>query len=61
MRVGVIGTGAMGRPIAMNCLAAGHSVIVYNRTRAKADELHPKSFSLHSQQTAFIFLQARSA
>jgi 3-hydroxyisobutyrate dehydrogenase-like beta-hydroxyacid dehydrogenase len=29
----------MGRPIAMNCLAAGHSVIVYNRTRAKADEL----------------------
>jgi 3-hydroxyisobutyrate dehydrogenase-like beta-hydroxyacid dehydrogenase len=39
MRVGVIGTGAMGRPIAMNCLTAGHSVIVYNRTRAKADEL----------------------
>lgn len=39
MRVGVIGTGAMGRPIAVNCLAAGHSVIVYNRTRARADEL----------------------
>ena len=39
MRVGVIGTGAMGGPIAVNCLAAGHSVIVYNRTRARADEL----------------------
>ena len=41
MRVGVIGTGAMGRPIAVNCLAAGHSVIVYNRTRARADGLRP--------------------
>jgi pyrroline-5-carboxylate reductase len=39
MRVGVIGTGTMGRPIAVNRLAAGHSVIVYNRTRARADEL----------------------
>jgi 3-hydroxyisobutyrate dehydrogenase-like beta-hydroxyacid dehydrogenase len=39
MRVGVIGTGAMGRHIAVNCLAAGHSVIVYNRTLARADEL----------------------
>lgn len=39
MRVGVIGTGAMGWPIAVNCLAAGHSVIVDNRTRARADEL----------------------
>ena len=35
MRVGVIGTGVMGRPIAVNCLTAGHSVIVYNRTRAR--------------------------
>ena len=39
MRVGVIGAGAMGRPIAVNCLTAGHSVVVYNRTRARADEL----------------------
>jgi 3-hydroxyisobutyrate dehydrogenase-like beta-hydroxyacid dehydrogenase len=39
MRVGVIGTGGMGRPIAMNCLTAGHSVIVYNRTRSRAEEL----------------------
>jgi 3-hydroxyisobutyrate dehydrogenase-like beta-hydroxyacid dehydrogenase len=29
MRAGVIGTGAMGRSIAVNRLAAGHSVIVY--------------------------------
>jgi 3-hydroxyisobutyrate dehydrogenase-like beta-hydroxyacid dehydrogenase len=39
MRVGIIGAGAMGRPIACNCLAAGHSVLVYNRTRSCADEL----------------------
>jgi len=34
MRVGVIGMGAMGRPGALHCLAAGHPVIVYKRTRA---------------------------
>jgi 3-hydroxyisobutyrate dehydrogenase-like beta-hydroxyacid dehydrogenase len=35
MRVGVIGAGT----IASNYLAAGQSVIVYNRTRARGDEL----------------------
>ena len=39
MRVVVIGIGAMGKPIAVSCLVAGHSVIVYNRSRARADEL----------------------
>lgn len=37
--VAVIGLGAMGRPIAMNVLAAGHALTVYNRTRGRADAL----------------------
>jgi 3-hydroxyisobutyrate dehydrogenase-like beta-hydroxyacid dehydrogenase len=39
MRVGVIGIGNMGEPIARNLLRAGHSVIVYNRTPARAEAL----------------------
>jgi len=35
----MIGPGAMGRPIAVNRLGAGHSVIVYSRTRTRGDEL----------------------
>lgn len=39
MKIGVIGIGAMGRPIAANLLKAGHSVVVYNRTLARAADL----------------------
>jgi len=39
MRVGVIGIGKMGEPIALNLLKSGHSVIVYNRTPARAEAL----------------------
>lgn len=35
--VGFIGTGVMGAPMARHLLAAGHTVRVYNRTRAKAE------------------------
>jgi 3-hydroxyisobutyrate dehydrogenase-like beta-hydroxyacid dehydrogenase len=38
-RIGVIGLGLMGRPMAMNLLKAGHSVTVWNRTASRADEL----------------------
>ncbi|AIK35444.1 NAD-binding of NADP-dependent 3-hydroxyisobutyrate dehydrogenase family protein (plasmid) [Bacillus pseudomycoides] len=37
--VGFIGTGVMGKSMAMHTLNAGHSVLVYNRTPAKAEEL----------------------
>jgi 3-hydroxyisobutyrate dehydrogenase len=37
MRVGVIGLGIMGQAMAERLLAVGHSVTVYNRTRAKAE------------------------
>jgi 3-hydroxyisobutyrate dehydrogenase-like beta-hydroxyacid dehydrogenase len=39
MNVGFIGLGHMGRGMAANLLKAGHHVIVYNRTPAKAEAL----------------------
>jgi 3-hydroxyisobutyrate dehydrogenase len=44
VRVAVLGTGAMGAPMARNLLAAGHDVAVWNRSRAKAEAIegvHP--------------------
>ena len=37
MDVGFIGLGHMGAPMALNLLKAGHRVIIYNRTRSKAE------------------------
>ena len=39
MNVGFIGLGNMGRAIAENLLKAGHALVVYNRTRARAESL----------------------
>ncbi len=39
MKVGFIGLGNMGLPIARNLLNAGHAVTVYNRTRERAEKL----------------------
>jgi 3-hydroxyisobutyrate dehydrogenase-like beta-hydroxyacid dehydrogenase len=39
MKVGFVGLGSMGSAMARNLLKAGHEVTVYNRTRAKAEEL----------------------
>jgi 3-hydroxyisobutyrate dehydrogenase-like beta-hydroxyacid dehydrogenase len=41
MKVGVIGIGKMGKPIALNLLKSGYSVIAYNRTPAYAEALQP--------------------
>ena len=38
-QIGLIGLGLMGRPMGMNLLKAGHALTVWNRTRARADEL----------------------
>jgi 2-hydroxy-3-oxopropionate reductase len=38
-KIGFIGLGLMGKPMAMNLLKAGHSLTVWNRTPAKAQEL----------------------
>ena len=37
--VGFIGLGLMGRPMALNLLKAGYAVTVWNRTRARADDV----------------------
>ena len=39
MRIGFIGLGNMGAPIAANLVRAGHDVVVWNRTAAKARPL----------------------
>jgi 3-hydroxyisobutyrate dehydrogenase len=38
-RVGLIGLGIMGKPMARNLLKAGFALTVFNRTQSKADEL----------------------
>src|SRR5437764_406813 len=38
-RIGFIGLGIMGKPMAKNLLKAGFPLIVHNRSRAKVDEL----------------------
>jgi 3-hydroxyisobutyrate dehydrogenase-like beta-hydroxyacid dehydrogenase len=39
VKIGFVGLGSMGSPMALNLVFAGHSVTVYNRTRSRADEL----------------------
>ena len=39
MKIGFIGLGQMGSPIARNLMKAGHELTVYNRTRSKAESL----------------------
>ena len=44
MNVGIIGTGLLGSAIAKRLVSSGHSVLVYNRTRQKAESL--KNFGI---------------
>ncbi|MDQ5926191.1 MAG: hypothetical protein QG554_1133 [Pseudomonadota bacterium] len=39
MKIALLGCGLMGTPMSRRLLAAGHSLTVWNRTRAKADAL----------------------
>jgi 3-hydroxyisobutyrate dehydrogenase len=39
MKIALIGTGLMGSPMAERILAAGYALVVFNRTRAKAEPL----------------------
>jgi 2-hydroxy-3-oxopropionate reductase len=38
-KVGFIGLGIMGKPMAKNLMEAGYELVLYNRTREKAEEL----------------------
>ena len=51
MDVGFIGLGHMGTPMALNLLKAGHCVIVYNRTRSKAETLAAKGAQIAERIT----------
>ena len=41
MRVGFIGLGNMGSAMARNLIKSGHELVLYNRTRSRAEELQP--------------------
>jgi 3-hydroxyisobutyrate dehydrogenase len=49
MKVGFIGTGLMGKPMAGRLLDAGHTLTVYNRTAAKAEPLGARGASIVRQ------------
>jgi len=38
MRLGFIGLGNMGSAMARNLIKAGHELVLYNRTRSRAEE-----------------------
>src|ERR687890_1863402 len=38
-RVGFVGLGSMGGPMASNLMEAGYGLVLYNRTREKAEKL----------------------
>ncbi len=46
MRIGFLGLGTMGEPIANNLRKAGHELTVWNRTRSKADHIVSKGGKL---------------
>ncbi len=55
MRVTFLGLGRMGRPMAANLVAAGHDVVVWNRTAAVAEAFvgeHPGSTTAQSPADA---------
>ncbi len=54
MKIALLGTGLMGQPIAGRLLALGHEVVVYNRTREKAEQLKPKGAAIVEEQDEAI-------
>ncbi|MBE3610267.1 MULTISPECIES: NAD(P)-dependent oxidoreductase [Campylobacter] len=62
MKIGWIGLGAMGKPMASNLINAGFELCVYNRTASKTQELENlgakayKSIKELTQNSKFIFI-----
>lgn len=46
MRVALLGTGILGRSVAERLQASGHAVVVYNRTKEKAESLRRLGISI---------------
>jgi 3-hydroxyisobutyrate dehydrogenase len=54
MKVGTIGTGLMGQPMAMQLLDAGQSLVAYNRTPAKLDPLKTAGAEIADSPAALL-------
>ena len=52
MNIALLGTGLMGYPMARRLCEAGHTVQVWNRTRAKAEGLAAFGATVHNTPTA---------
>jgi 3-hydroxyisobutyrate dehydrogenase len=52
--IAVLGTGSMGAPIARNLLTAGFPVVVWNRTRARAEPLAGEGAVIASSPAAAV-------
>jgi 3-hydroxyisobutyrate dehydrogenase-like beta-hydroxyacid dehydrogenase len=52
--IAFVGLGAMGSPMARNLLAAGYAVTVFNRSRARAEELLPLGAALAASPAASV-------
>lgn len=67
MSIGFIGIGVMGFPMAMNLLAAGHELVVWNRTRDKCAPLQAAGATVAAsagqlfQDTRIVILMMRDS
>ena len=52
MRIGFIGLGNMGRPMSLNLVRAGYSVVVYNRSRHRAEAIEGAQVTATPAQAA---------
>jgi 3-hydroxyisobutyrate dehydrogenase-like beta-hydroxyacid dehydrogenase len=48
MKIGFLGLGKMGVPMVRRLLGAGHSVVIWNRSRERAEELVPEGATVAS-------------
>ena len=51
-KVGFIGLGIMGKPMAENLIEAGYDLVAYNRTREKAEELEGATLAQSPKEVA---------
>ena len=51
-KIGVIGTGIMGEPMARNLMSHGYEVHVYSRTKSKAKQLLIEGATWHDSPSA---------
>lgn len=51
MKVGFVGTGKMGRPMAERLLAAGHELVAFNRSRPSLERLASQGATIADQVT----------